>query len=1207
MSVRRHPVQFETVFETELQKIRERRESAGFESSDAEPLESVPGGNGSQEPSDDPLQRGDAAKNQYDDVKHRAGLALSGGGIRSASFNLGVLQSFYRLGILRHFDYLSTVSGGGYTGAFVTSLALNDKLPKLKQSPEAQGPAGKEPEPESNGPAWAGKCDKEEFATHATGRQPPLIRRLIQGGMYLRKPAKAFNRYLFGLVLINLVIASATCSVMCGLAWLFRVPDQLWCMNLLAALGFQGDVLRALAPASLFGVLWFLTWIKRISTERGLSVPRQPSWWTTWLRYFNKVCFGAMLASLAFALVSLLVTGDLSLGLLYEHDAPSRDFLQSLTTVFVYILAALVMIASLPALGINRLIQSGAAPKNPAESIVFRIVSTALIVGLPLLVFGFFVREDVSGLVSKRMRLNSEESPFQRPERIASLALDFRDPRLVSPMHIKQWQHFWRGIEQEAQRATSGGAQYAPSLWLWNAAGLEPLSAADGRESGTQVSEVDPRQSSDFKWDVLEDSIENAIDYDDLRKNTWLYQRVLTWKKIPPDAPKFLGLSYAPLCRDFWEMRENANEYKDTVVDRINYHCLGNPTFHRAFAAFHAEMKPENTLPPGAKPRQIIALRDRAEGLEQIYRAFLDENDASEHDASENNGERPQAKRDGLLDEIRTINRGLLQSYLGEKLHDDSTVFAYVVIEADQQTRLHYLAIFGAAFLVFGLISLNHSSSHGFYRDRLADMWLVTPADETRAANKTYLLHEAATTNKGAPYLLINATVYLRPPMLPFGKAQSDVPGESALAAFLFSPEFCGSRRLDFVATDDYAEYELAGVMALSGGVVSPMMDLGLPLRVLLALANIRLGQWVPNPARNTNLGRYGIMRSAIVQFFQSACLHPRDRWSVFVSDGGHYENLGIEALLQRRTRVIVAVDAGHDPAGRYIDLLRMIRRNRTMSGCRIELLYEGGETYAPDMLGRLSGDLTSFHYSVLRVEYPQDDPLRPQGESASAYDVREGYIIYAKPSFTNDEAIELLGYRNENRQFPFDSTIDQFYDQRRFESYRHLGEHIGERLCLDVLGPRLNPNQTNPDPDPKRPWLAEWSGRSAQQRMEILAEQQTMDTLPPHVVRNDNFETAVSWLRHGDSEARKLAAHSIGEAASHLSHENKERAVAALADAAVAETDPFVREAMIWCLGEFGESARGKLDQLEKQEIRNSRLCQFAFQHVRSRLQQSE
>lgn len=55
-----------------------------------------------------------------------AGLACSGGGIRSATLCLGVAQSLAKHGILPRLDYLSTVSGGGYFGAFLSSY-LNDE------------------------------------------------------------------------------------------------------------------------------------------------------------------------------------------------------------------------------------------------------------------------------------------------------------------------------------------------------------------------------------------------------------------------------------------------------------------------------------------------------------------------------------------------------------------------------------------------------------------------------------------------------------------------------------------------------------------------------------------------------------------------------------------------------------------------------------------------------------------------------------------------------------------------------------------------------------------------------------------------------------------------------------------------------------------------------------------------------------------------
>ena len=57
----------------------------------------------------------------------RAALCLSGGGIRSASFALGVLQALASYGLLRHFHYLSTVSGGGYIGSWLSAWRFHQR------------------------------------------------------------------------------------------------------------------------------------------------------------------------------------------------------------------------------------------------------------------------------------------------------------------------------------------------------------------------------------------------------------------------------------------------------------------------------------------------------------------------------------------------------------------------------------------------------------------------------------------------------------------------------------------------------------------------------------------------------------------------------------------------------------------------------------------------------------------------------------------------------------------------------------------------------------------------------------------------------------------------------------------------------------------------------------------------------------------------
>ena len=58
--------------------------------------------------------------------ENMVGLALSGGGIRSATFSLGVMQALSHNGLMDKVDYLSTVSGGGYIGSALTWLTSDN-------------------------------------------------------------------------------------------------------------------------------------------------------------------------------------------------------------------------------------------------------------------------------------------------------------------------------------------------------------------------------------------------------------------------------------------------------------------------------------------------------------------------------------------------------------------------------------------------------------------------------------------------------------------------------------------------------------------------------------------------------------------------------------------------------------------------------------------------------------------------------------------------------------------------------------------------------------------------------------------------------------------------------------------------------------------------------------------------------------------------
>ncbi len=123
------------------------------------------------------------------------GLALSGGGIRSASFALGVLQALARrdegrTDNLRHVDYLSTVSGGGYIGS---SLTWFNYLQRDKRPADRRFPFGSKFE-----------AHRDQCATEVKPDNTAFIR---QHGEYLT-PAKSFTSVsLVAVALRNIVLS----------------------------------------------------------------------------------------------------------------------------------------------------------------------------------------------------------------------------------------------------------------------------------------------------------------------------------------------------------------------------------------------------------------------------------------------------------------------------------------------------------------------------------------------------------------------------------------------------------------------------------------------------------------------------------------------------------------------------------------------------------------------------------------------------------------------------------------------------------------------------------------------------------------------------------------------------------------------------------------------------------------------------------------
>ena len=1147
------------VFLAELGEIAERRRAAGFACN--------PPGERGLAPADeaelaeyhialesDGEQAGPGV--EAAPVRDRVGLALSGGGIRSASFNLGLLQALYNRGLLRHVDYLSTVSGGGYVGSYLTSLANHPRSSLAWTTSRPQDAAA--------GSSQNGREHDEALtiASEPSGRQPPLIRKLIHGGMYLRKPVPFVNRYLLGLLAINLIVVSGLLAVAAAVAWLVRCMDYREAIRFADALGFRGDIRRAFLPGFGLLVLWSLLWILRAILE-----PRRPSEWLVWL---TRVVCVLMLTAAALAVVSLLVTGDIALTETASVGQPAKTAIHRTAETLMYLLLAVQLLALLPAFRLDRLIRSGAQPRNLAEGIIFNVASTALVFGIPLLFFGFFAREDLAGTVSRANELHSTP-------------LDHRVPQLLSFQDVRDWSEFWRTVEEQAR---AGRPEFRPSERLWQAA---------------QSANWEPDPSLPRGIGPVEASLLIDARHRRLHEQVWFPER-LAGLAVP------LGGEENPFVA-LYRSHAQRDRVLESIIESVNRLCLSDPQFFVSFTEVGGEDDAQRAVATADVPA-IVALRERARGLSGI---FPDAGRALQAGVIEDL-DSPAALERMRLREVQNVNRSLLEAWFGDLLHNSRTVFAYNVIHADQLLRLQCAGVFALLFLVSAYaVSLNGTSLHGFYREGLNEMWIVNGDPQRQPILLSRLYQDCG---RAAPYLLINATAHLsgrqslgwllagRPPSAierdsedrarsadghPAGESRArdaaEAGDEGRLAKFLFSRRFCGSRRIGYARTEHYCagKCDLASAMALSGSVVNPMTTSSFPLRVMLMFANVRLGQWLPNPSliASSHSQWWPLLfrpyPTALKQILARSLWSAADREYVFLSDGGHYDNLGLEALLMRRTRVIIAVDAGHDPDGRFVDLLKIVRRNRAMRG--IEIYTSRGTDSSmlleSDLLG-LKGRIAKNHFVVAHIKYP---PLQGQDldeAHRTGADVRDGYLIYVKPSFTGDEDATLSGYREENPVFPYDPTADQFYDQRRFESYRALGYHIGERLAA-----RLQRGYED-EPD-SRAWLATWNHERAGQ-----TEHERPPNLRRYVEAEFRIDDELRGLLHSSRvEERSVAAWLISREGSSRPAPERHTLIDWLRAAYEREPIPEIRRDLLSAMFKFEEEAAVVASIVHEWEVR--------------------
>ena len=250
--------------------------------------------------------------------------------------------------------------------------------------------------------------------------------------------------------------------------------------------------------------------------------------------------------------------------------------------------------------------------------------------------------------------------------------------------------------------------------------------------------------------------------------------------------------------------------------------------------------------------------------------------------------------------------------------------------------------------------------------------------------------------------------------------------------------------------------------------------ETSLGMSLLMGAANVRLGTWwesglhAGQPGSMAGHNPATLLRHALGAVFRTQTylsyelrarfLGTHRRWQ-YLSDGGHFENTGLYELLRRERRVAQAFccDAGADPRYQFDDLANLIRLARI--DLRVEITVQ---TEFSGALAGVFGAPRDFAPRTQPVRAPapassDSGPPAPTSTTPCALllwarhfeheDRPSTQIIVIKPRVTRDVPVDICQYADRQPQFPQQTTADQFFDEAQWESYRALGYHLGSKV----------------------------------------------------------------------------------------------------------------------------------------------------------------
>ena len=407
------------------------------------------------------------------------------------------------------------------------------------------------------------------------------------------------------------------------------------------------------------------------------------------------------------------------------------------------------------------------------------------------------------------------------------------------------------------------------------------------------------------------------------------------------------------------------------------------------------------------------------------------------------------------------------------------------------------LVVAPLAFVV-AFLDQTAMSLHPFYRRRLASAFAVrrrgvdtengwVPNPEGVAVAVPYSYDETTCLSRygeqrpGWPKVTFAASANL--------SGQSRTPPGRRTVSYALNADYVGGPQVGWIRTDFLEELvspsigkdlTVEAAIAISGAAIASAM--GAQTRdyeVFLALTNVRLGAWLPNPRfvalKCANLHDWtvpGLPRIRGLAYFAREIfgIHPDHSRLLLCTDGGHYDNLGLVETLRHRPELVYCFDASGATKPMADTLAGALMLAREELGVTIELekaehlVPSSGTGFDPaDVFSGLNSRLSQSAVITGTICYPK------QGNKEKS----TGHLIFAQADLTHDLPYDILEYTQDDTGFPNDGTADQWFDCDRFDAYKQLGSYLGAEavkasMTLDAA-PQADSVDTGTDPDTTR------------------------------------------------------------------------------------------------------------------------------------------